>query len=180
MKSAIDLGSQVRAFRKKRKLSLTALSQLTGIAPSNLSSIELNKSSPTLSTLVKIAGAFHMRVSAFLDEVLYSDTVSCTARDAKLEESSSRGVTIALLTAGVSMGSLQVRVFSLDSNSERCPLGGEGTDRFVYCVHGRATAHVGSETVFIDALDGLYVRSDVSATIENEGDKNLVMLCISR
>jgi transcriptional regulator with XRE-family HTH domain len=67
--SEIHVAEQIRAFRKKKKLSLTDLSKLTGIAASNLSSIELGKSSPTLNTLVKIASAFHLRAGLFLDEV---------------------------------------------------------------------------------------------------------------
>ena len=55
---AINLGANIRASRNKRKMSLTELSEKTGIAASNLSSIELGKSSPTLNTLVKIAAAF--------------------------------------------------------------------------------------------------------------------------
>lgn len=177
MKSGTDLGSQVRAFRKKRKLSLTALSQLTGIAASNLSSIELNKTSPTLSTLVKIADAFHLRVGAFLDEALYHNAVTCAYGEAKLEKSTSRGATVALLTSGIPMGNLQVRVFSLEPHSEQCPLGGEGTDRFLYCVHGLVTAHVDGESLPIEELDGLYLRSDASATIENSGSGTAVVLC---
>ncbi len=38
--SEIHVGEQIRAFRKKKKLSLTDLSKITGIAASNLSSIE--------------------------------------------------------------------------------------------------------------------------------------------
>ncbi|MEI8183199.1 MAG: XRE family transcriptional regulator [Desulfomonile sp.] len=179
MKSGSDLGAQIRAFRKKKKLSLTALSRLTGIAASNLSSIELNKSSPTLITLVKIADAFHMRVGAFLDEALYSSAVLCAARTARAENSSNRGCSINLLTVGVSMGNLQARVFSLESNSDPCPLGGEGTDRFVYCLNGVVAVHVGDETLLIEARDGLYLRSDVAATIENTGKDDVSVLSVN-
>ncbi len=56
------VGARIRLYRRKKNLSLTDLSRLTGIAASNLSSIELNKTSPTLNTLIKIADAFDMKV----------------------------------------------------------------------------------------------------------------------
>lgn len=63
-----DVGSKIRIFRLRKKISLNELSRMTGIAVSNLSSMELGKSSPTLSTLVKIADAFEVRAGVFLDE----------------------------------------------------------------------------------------------------------------
>jgi transcriptional regulator with XRE-family HTH domain len=73
-----NVGAKIRAFRKAKGLSLVELSKRTGIAPSNLSSIELNKSSPTLSTLLKIAHAFEMRLGEWLDEALYSKATLCS------------------------------------------------------------------------------------------------------
>ncbi len=69
--SEIDAGAKIRSYRKRKGLSLTRLSEITGIAASNLSSLELNKTSPTLQTLARIADAFDVKISEFLDEIFY-------------------------------------------------------------------------------------------------------------
>ncbi|MBM4328793.1 MAG: helix-turn-helix transcriptional regulator, partial [Deltaproteobacteria bacterium] len=71
----LRVGPNIRELRKRKGLSLPKLAKLTGIAASNLSSLELNKSSPTLNTLVRIAAAFNMKLGAFLDEVVYEKAV---------------------------------------------------------------------------------------------------------
>ena len=48
--SEVNIGAKIRWYRKRKNISLAQLSAVTGIAASNLSSIELNKTSPTLNT----------------------------------------------------------------------------------------------------------------------------------
>jgi len=175
----IDLGAQIRAYRKKKKLSLIALSRLTGIAASNLSSIELNKSSPTLITLVKISRAFDMKVGAFLDDVLYSKAIFCCGSKAGVEKTSSRGVSISLLTAGMFPGRLHARVLSLETDSQSFAVDGQGTDRFVYCLKGSVAALVDDEKYVLMPNDGIYLRPDAVAICEIQGAQKASILVVN-
>lgn len=61
-----ELGSKIREFRKLAGLTQGELAQQAKVSPATLQRIELNKFSPTLSTLEQIAKALNCRVYDFL------------------------------------------------------------------------------------------------------------------
>jgi transcriptional regulator with XRE-family HTH domain len=176
----IHVGEQIRAFRKKKKLSLTDLSKITGIAASNLSSIELGKSSPTLNTLVKIASAFQLRAGVFLDEVLYKKAVLCPGGERDKLESASPGVSVELLTGKASLNRMEARVFSLKGLDRRVPPENRSTDRFVYCISGVVTAEVDQEIYHLEGGDGLYLLPEARVSFANQtsGESSLLILTL--
>ncbi|MGO9570798.1 MAG: helix-turn-helix domain-containing protein [Desulfomonilaceae bacterium] len=178
--SEIHVGEQIRAFRKKKKLSLTDLSKITGIAASNLSSIELGKSSPTLNTLVKIASAFQLRAGVFLDEVLYKKAVFCPRGGGDKFEALSPDVSIELLTCKASLNRLEARLFALKGLDRRIPSESEPTDRFVYCLRGAVTAEVDKEIYRLEGGDGLYLLPEARVSFANQtsGESSLLIVAL--
>jgi len=161
-----DVGAKIRVFRLRKKISLNELSRLTGIAASNLSSMELGKSSPTLSTLVKIADAFGIRAGVFLDEVLYRKAVLCRKNDGEVIEStpSTRST---LLTSGIWLNKLQIEMLEIRAGGklqDRL----KGRDRFLYCLQGTITVGIEDEIYFLSEGDGLYLMPEAEMKIDNE------------
>lgn len=175
-----DVGPKIRALRKKRKLTLNELSGMTGIAASNLSSIELNKTSPTLNTLAKIAHAFGMKAGEFLDDVLYSRAIVCRKGEGKMVRSSSSGHSVRVLTEEVYQNAMECATVMLEASSE--PLLGAGgqSHRFVFCTKGRLTARVDGEDVELTAGDGLYLLPEVGVIFENRSAEQASFLLVSR
>lgn len=60
-----DLGSRLRQLRESRKISLRRLAQESGLSPNALSVIERGMSSPSVSTLYKLADALNVPVTSF-------------------------------------------------------------------------------------------------------------------
>jgi transcriptional regulator with XRE-family HTH domain len=178
--SEIHVGEQIRAFRKKKKLSLTDLSKITGIAASNLSSIELGKSSPTLNTLVKIASAFQLRAGLFLDEVLYKKAVLCPKGEGDKLEPLSPGVSVELLTGKTSLNRMEARILCLKGLDRRVPPENHSTDRFVYCLRGAVTAEVDQEIYRLEGGDGLYLLPEAQVSFANQtsGESSLLILAL--
>lgn len=174
----LDVGTRIRAFRKKNKLSLNDLSKLTGIAASNLSSMELNKSSPTLSTLLKIAAAFDMTVGALLDQVLHTTAAVFHSGDARRMETSQPGVEAFDLTGTIYRAMLTATLVGLDADSARFDLGADVGDRFVYCLEGTAAAFVDSEAMEIAIGDSLFVAAGAGLAVENRGQGAARLLVI--
>jgi len=173
------IGAKIRAYREKKKVTLVELSKLTGIAASNLSSIELDKTSPTLSTLMKIASVFGVKVGAFLDEALYRKAVMCPA-DAIAQESETHAqVLTTRLTAGVAMNRMDGRVITLSSGHDAVALEGRGTDRLVYCLEGAATLQVDEEEFFLNRGDALYLLPEASAWVTSFGSVACSLLVVS-
>ena len=61
------LGAQVRRLAKRRGLSLNHLADRAGVARGTLSDVLNGKQSPTLTTLVKVAGALNLPVGALFE-----------------------------------------------------------------------------------------------------------------
>ena len=177
--SFADVGAKIRAYRKRKHLSLIELSQMTGIAPSNLSSIELNKSSPTLITLMKIADAFGMKAGSFLDEALYRKAVYCPEGAEEEVQTPSSAISVRLVTAGISLNKLEARIISLERGAGPLDCESTGTDRFVYCLAGRVIARVDDDAFSLRKGDSLYLLPEAELTFEPAGSGGASFLLVS-
>src|SRR5260370_6518348 len=63
---ALSLGPGIRRARLQRGLSLAQLSALSGFSPSFLSLVERNRTSPSLTSLTKLAEALNISASSLL------------------------------------------------------------------------------------------------------------------
>ena len=61
----IDVGSRLHDLRTERGLSMRSLSRLSGLSTNALSMIERSRTSPSVSTLYKIADALGVPITAF-------------------------------------------------------------------------------------------------------------------
>jgi transcriptional regulator with XRE-family HTH domain len=62
---SIDVGSRLRELRQERGLSLRTLARTSGLSTNALSMIERSRTSPSVSTLYKIADALGVPITAF-------------------------------------------------------------------------------------------------------------------
>lgn len=62
------IGANVKAARERRKLTLDAASQLTGVSRSMLAQIEKGDVNPTISVLWKIANGYRVSFTSLMDE----------------------------------------------------------------------------------------------------------------
>jgi transcriptional regulator with XRE-family HTH domain len=63
-----DVGLHVRTLRHARGLSLRALAELSGLSPNTISLVERGVTSPSVSTLHKLATALAVPITALLEE----------------------------------------------------------------------------------------------------------------
>lgn len=175
---SIDVGARIRSLRKRRKLSLNQLASMTGIAASNLSSIELNKTSPTLGTLARIADAFDVKISSLVDEIFYQKVFVCLPEKPDQDVSDSGNVTQRTFTRNLSMNSMDVTSVSIESESQM--ESHEGIERFIYCLEGHLQAQVEDVTYDIRKHTGLYLMPEVSATIKSMSKSGSVALIINQ
>lgn len=175
----IDVGSKIRAYRKSRSLSLMDLSRRTGIAASNLSSIELNKSSPTLGTIIKIADAFGMKTGPFLDDVLYKKAVVQRGVDTLPSEDTRVDIGQHVITDGVMLNKMDAKVMVLREDSECVPVEEQGTDRFVYCLEGSFTASVDRERHHLSKGDSVYLLPEAVALLSAAGEAGACVLVVN-
>lgn len=63
-----DVGAQVRALRQHRGLSLRTLAELCDLSPNTIGLIERGETSPSVSTLHRLATALSVHITTFFDE----------------------------------------------------------------------------------------------------------------
>jgi transcriptional regulator with XRE-family HTH domain len=177
--SDIDIGANIRAFRQKKKLSLNELSRLTGISASNLSSMELGKSSPTLSTLTKIAAAFDMKPGAFLDEVLYRKAVLCKQADLRATPPLSDDAGLLVLTANVHSNQMEACIAELKPGTVPLGAGREGSDRLLYCLSGEVVATIDDEHYELHQGDALYLLPEAIAELSYRSGTEASLLIVT-
>lgn len=79
----MKLGGAIKEYRTRRKLSLKALADQTGLSVGYLSLLEREKRDPTLSTVERIAHA--LGISVFMLVLSAQDDTELTAFDADLK-----------------------------------------------------------------------------------------------
>lgn len=174
----INVGARIRAFRQGKGLSLVELSKRTGIAPSNLSSIELNKSSPTLATLMKIAHAFEMRIGEFLADALYSKAVFARAPAPVSSRVGPAGLHVHHYTDSVSFNRMDASMVTVVSGPASPPTLKPGADRILCCLLGMIRVTVDDRTYDLSTHDILYLLPEASAMLENLSENPSIALAI--
>ena len=65
---ALNLGSQIRQIRNRKRLTLQNISDVTGLSKPFLSQIENNLTVPPIATLLKISKALGVSIGHFFQE----------------------------------------------------------------------------------------------------------------
>lgn len=71
----MKIGQKVKTLRKQQKYTLKALGECIGLSPSFLSDIEQDRTQPSLSRLVSIAGALNTTAAYLVGEDSNSSTI---------------------------------------------------------------------------------------------------------
>lgn len=64
------IGHEIRKWRKRRKLKQGELAKLAGIATSTIGMIETGRTNPSFDTVISIARALKVPITAFVDDSL--------------------------------------------------------------------------------------------------------------
>ena len=84
------LGERLAAFRKLNALSLEEVSRRAGITKSYLSKLERGLSSPTIATLIKLAGALHIKSEQLINADSTGGDIMLVRADERVAFSRSR------------------------------------------------------------------------------------------
>jgi len=89
---SIDVGSRLRELRQERGFSLRTLARASGLSTNALSMIERSRTSPSVSTLYKIAEALGVPITAFFRLEPPRQNIVFRKADERLRVSVPRGV----------------------------------------------------------------------------------------
>ena len=152
---SVDVGIRLRQLREQRGLSIRALARHSGLSANALSLIERGRSSPSVSTLNKVAAAMGVAITTFFQtEPELHDVVHLRAAE-RTRAPFTRGLVEGL---GGEQFSGRVEPFALTlengANSGPQPIVHTGHE-FVLCLRGQLEYQVEDEIFLLEAGDTL-------------------------
>ena len=166
---SVDVGSRLQILRQERSMSVRALARASGLSANALSMIERGKTSPSVSTLYKLADAMEVPITAFFrTEPEKSQVVFCQATG-RTRVSFQRGLWEGL--GGESfIGYVEPFMLTLESGASSGPFGMMHTGHeFVMCLRGTLEYQVEDQHFVLSAGDSLLFAAQMRHRWRNPG-----------
>jgi transcriptional regulator with XRE-family HTH domain len=157
---APDVGTRLRAFRQERGLSLRALAELCELSPNTISLIERGVTSPSVSTLQRLATALAVPITSFFAEEPERMHVIMTQADDRIR-SGSASVVLESLGYGLEEQACDPFYVTLKphATSGRQMMIHTGHE-LVYCLQGELDYEVAGEHYRLKPGDALLFHAD--------------------
>ncbi len=152
---AIDVGNRLRELRLERGMSMRALARASGLSTNALSMIERARTSPSVSTLYKIAEALGVPITAFFRMEPPKQTIVFRKGNERSRVTFPRGIWEGL--GGESfIGGMEPLLLTLEpgANSGQYAMMHSG-DEFVLCLGGQLEYEVEKQRFLLEGGDSL-------------------------
>ncbi len=173
------VGERIRAFREKQNLSLTDLSERTGLDEAFLTAVESEDRYPSLGPLLKIARALGLRLGTFLDDQVSRDPliVRLAERDQELamHPGASAPASHTYHSLGRGKTDRHMEPFFIEINPEPeadKTLSSHEGEEFIVVIEGQLQLVYGRETTVLGPGDSTYFNSVVPHNVSAAGDQS--------
>jgi transcriptional regulator with XRE-family HTH domain len=176
------IGPKVRRLRKEAGLSLQQLAEISRVSAAAIHKIEQSGMTPTITTLLKVAGALGRPVSYFVDEEeVSSDPTAFTPESEQTRILTSHtGIDLAGITGAYGrflLAGARATV-AAGANSGDTPLEHPG-EELVYVLEGQLEFVVNGRTFRLGHGDALHFRTVQQHAWRNPGKREAVALWLA-
>lgn len=156
---SVDVGSRLRELRQERGKSMRALARASGLSTNALSMIERGRTSPSVSTLYKLADALEVPITAFFRTEPPRREIVFRKASERTRVQFQRGVWEGL--GGESfVGRVEPFMLTLESGASSGPHGMiHSGHEFVLCVRGQLEYEVEDKRFSLEPGDSLLFTS---------------------
>jgi transcriptional regulator with XRE-family HTH domain len=166
---SVDVGGRLRELRESRGISMRTLATRSSLSANALSMIERGKTSPSVSTLYKLADALGVSITAFFGPESERKQVVFMKADERTRMSFSRGM-FEGLGGEQFTGRVAPFVLTLESGSSSGPHDIVHTGHeFVFCLRGQLEYKVEREVFQLSTGDSLLFASQLKHRWKNAG-----------
>lgn len=159
---SVDVATRLRELREGRGISMRTLATKSGLSANALSMIERGKTSPSVSTLYKLADALGISITAFFGAETEKKKMVFLKSDERTRMSFTRGVFEALGGEQFT-GRMEPFMLTLESGASCGPHGMVHTGHeFIFCLRGQLDYFVEKEIFHLEAGDSLLFSSQLS------------------
>lgn len=167
---SINVGDRLRELRAERNISMRGLATKSGLSANALSMIERGRTSPSVSTLYKLADAMGVNITAFFGQPFERQGVVFMKATERPRISFQRGIWEDL--GGLNFtGHMEPFVLTLDNG------GGSGLNamvhtghEFVFCLRGNLEYLVENEVFLMEPGDSLIFSARLRHKWRNAGN----------
>lgn len=167
----VNVGDRLRQLRTERGKSMRGLSRDSGLSTNALSMIERGRTSPSVSTLYKLANALEVPITAFFRlESSKQEIVFQPAKDRRRVDFPN-GVWEGLGGESFS-GPMEPFMLTLEPGAESGPYGMlHSGNEFIMCLSGQIEYEVEEQKFSLNSGDSLIFAAELLHRWRNPGDK---------
>ncbi|MBI5839424.1 MAG: helix-turn-helix domain-containing protein [Chloroflexi bacterium] len=167
---SVDVGGRLRELRESRGISMRTLATRSGLSANALSMIERGKTSPSVSTLYKLADALGVAITAFFGPESDKKQVIFLKADERPRMNFSRGMFEGLGGENF-IGRVMPFLLTLEGGSSSGPHDMVHTGHeFVFCLRGQLEYKVEREVFLLTSGDSLLFASQLKHRWRNTGN----------
>jgi len=166
---SVNVSERLKALREERDLSIRGLGRLSGLSANALSVIERGLSSPSVSTLYKIANALEIPVTAFFEETPPKGDVVFIKSPERNRIPFHRGLWEGLGGERYD-GLIEPYMITLEAgtSSGRFNMSHSGHE-FVFCLRGELEYVINDKTYLLESGDALLFSASLEHKWHNPG-----------
>jgi transcriptional regulator with XRE-family HTH domain len=166
---SVNVGTELRSLREEKGLSIRALARASGISANAISMIERGRTSPSVSTLYKMANALNVPITDFFESVPERQNVVFRKALERTRVPFQRGLWEGLGGEGF-VGRVEPFALTLENGASSGPFPITHTGHeFVVCLRGQLEYQVEGEIYLLEAGDSLLFSSHLRHKWRNPG-----------
>lgn len=166
---SVDVGQRLRILREERNISMRALARRSGLSANALSMIERGLTSPSVSTLNKLAVAMEVPITAFFRQEPVRESIVFRKASERTRVPFMRGLIEGL--GGESFtGRVEAFLLTLESGGSSGPHGMIHTGHeLVFCLRGKMEYQVEDKYFSMEPGDSLIFSAQLTHRWRNAG-----------
>lgn len=167
----MDFGARLKKIRNNSGISVRALAERVGVSPSFIYQLEKNETSPSFSTLRRIAAVLSTSVSVLTEDELPEEWVIVRSGTRRRVMTNDRGTTLGLLAfLGSRDKRMQPSVIQLEPGCTYSDIIFDaGRDDFFFVLEGEFEIVCGDRTYQLEPGDAAYFAFSNPSALRNPG-----------
>ncbi len=174
--TTVNVAQRIRILRERRNLSQRALAEASGLSRNTLSLLERGRSSPTVSTLKRIASALGVDIETFFNPSEHVNIVH--VKSDQRPHVQLLDVSMADLGVGMLDQLVTPLVLQLMPEARSGPPISHGGQDFIYCVSGEVLYTVGGQAFVLEPGDSLLFEGRLPHRFQNTGSETTQVLIV--
>ena len=164
----MELGEKLKAVRMEKDMTLEEVAKKSSLTKSFISQIELNKTSPSITSLMKVASALEIRLTDLFREDSPIENVLVKKKKRDSYYNSKTKLTIELLSTRFPDQKMETIYFSGEPGGKTDAVTRVGQE-FIYITKGKIKLILDQKEYVAEEGDSLYFDSSTPHSWENPG-----------